>query len=446
MTFDFPVEKIELKIKTSGPCKVVCKFNDEVYDVSAPIEIVGNKIRTHNIMQIDFAKNPIDDSFAVIEYFRINDGDYFDWIKTHDHVIDKDAHPNTEVDTVANNCYFGYQGSTVITINDCQDKLKIAAWTIAKNNFEYVKWPLAGETFRDKNFDNIYCDARFMFVGVGNCKLDKIKDAYQNYTLQQLMYPINLSDSRKHLEDWINSSKRISVHNFDLFKHFTLSTGVIESLQSFINRADRLFLCKKNYEGNGEILEGMDTKVYDLLSDELLPNSSIILEIPCPWYDTNQLLDIIKKAKDLQCKIAVDATWLSVSNENIDLDLLDVDEIYFSMNKGWPVWNLRPAFRWTKEYIHDAQTFNTEICSYPKIPFQVFFMLSKQFNFDYTYDYYIEDADELCETFSLDKTSVLWFTRRKDNLPTTKHIGKHYELEEFVSLVNLLEYKGKYFW
>ena len=73
-------------------------------------------------------------------------------------------------------------------------------------------------------------------------------------------------------------------------------------------------------------------------------------------------------------------------------------------------------------------------------------MLSKQFGFDYTYDYYVEDADEICDTFALDQTSVLWFTTRIDKIPTTKYIGEHYELEEFVSLVNLLEYKGKYFW
>ena len=446
MTFDFPVEKIEFKIQTSGPCKVVCKFNDEVYDNNVPIEITGDKIQTHNLIQIDFAKDPIDDSFAVIEYFRINDGDFFDWIKAKDYIIDRNAHPDVDNDINANNGYFGYQGSLSVWIDDCQDKLKVAAWTIAKNEFELVKWPMRAETFRTKDFDNIYRDAKFMFLGVHNLPMDTIKNVYQNQTVKEFIHPINLAESREMLEQWINNSNRISVDNFQLLPYFTLSTGVHDSLQSFINRAENLFVCKKNFEGNGKILEGSNVKVYDLFTDELIPNSSVILEIPSPWYETKQLLSFIKKAKDLQCKIAVDATWLPMSNETINLSLLDVDELYFSMNKTWPIDNFRPAFRWSKQYIHDVQTFNTDGCAYIKIPFAIFFKLVEQFNIDYIYDYYKKDAEELCSLFSLNKTNILWFTTRKDKTTTDRYVSEYYHLDEFVSLVRLLEFKGKYFW
>ena len=50
-------------------------------------------------------------------------------------------------------------------------------------------------------------------------------------------------------------------------------------------------------------------------------------------------------------KIALDLTWLPISNEKIHLDLDGIDQIFFSMNKTWPIDDLRPAYRWSRNKI-----------------------------------------------------------------------------------------------
>ena len=444
MNFDFPIEKIELNFIHKGTLKIEITFNGKLLDAQLPVVIT--EFDDSNQLKIKFTKqDPADTgSNAILDYFKVNGGNFNDWFKTIKYEVDKPSHPG--VDNLINNGYFGYIGELLIEFDQCKDLLKQAAWLLADKEFEYVKWPMKGDTFRTKDFDTMHRDARFMFVGVHSLKINPITDLYENKTLKELREPIDISTSRIKLEKWLDASSRFKLHNLDTFSHFTLSTGVQESLQSFIFRADNLFVTKKNFEGNGEMLEGKTVKVFDLLTEKIIPQSSVIIEIPAPWYDTKKLMSFIKTAKRQKCKIAIDATWLPVTNEPIDLDLTNVDEFYFSMNKAWPVDNFRPAFRWSRECVHDAQTFATLNCTYPKAGFQIFFQLIDQVEVDWTYNYFNDHANELCKTFNLEKTNILWFTKRQDKINIKKHISEHYHLEEFVSLVKLLQHKKKYFW
>ena len=159
------------------------------------------------------------------------------------------------------------------------------------------------------------------------------------------------------------------------------------------------------------------------------------------------LKDKIRELKQKNCSVALDLTWLSISNDHIDLDLNDVDEIYFSMNKTWPIQDFRPAFRWSKTRVNDAATFQWDHCTYPKISANVFMKLMQSYSLDYVYDKYKPIAKDIMEKFELEPTCVLWFTRHKD----IKHdyenpIWPFYFLDDFVCLRKLLDYHGKYFW
>ena len=131
----------------------------------------------------------------------------------------------------------------------------------------------------------------------------------------------------------------------------------------------------------------------------------------------------------------------------INLDLSGIDQIFFSMNKTWPIHDLRPAFRWSRNKINDKQTFESKWGNYAKVPPNVFLQLIDQFPFDYVYERYNKDTISLCETFDLDRTSVLWFCKHESiTHDENEHISRYYYLDDFVCTRKLLEYKDKYFW
>ena len=184
-----------------------------------------------------------------------------------------------------------------------------------------------------------------------------------------------------------------------------------------------------------------------MLTDELVVGWDVLIELPSPWYNTNMLMEKIKEAKNKDCRVALDLTWMPASNDAIHLDLDLVDQIFLSMNKTWPIHDVRPAFRWSKRRINDSQTFQYEFCSYPKVGANVFMKLLEKFPFDYAYDKYKTPAEQIRRTFDLEPTSVLWFTR--NDLYThdpAEHISRHYYLDDFVCIRKLLDFKGKYFW
>jgi len=444
MKCNFTIEEVNFIFETFGSAEINIKINGkEVNDFLIP----GQYFKSSNSINISLSKlDPSDEkSYATLDGFIINGKDFKDQIKTEQYIIDTSRH-QVKDEKIENNLYFGYIGSLTFELQQDNSLLSKAAWTIADKEFKPVKWPLKGNNFREKNFDTIQRDARFMFAGAHGIHTPEIKNEFDNLQLKNLIEPIDIETKRTELEQWINRSARVSLENMDKFSHFSLSTGVHESLQSFVNRADRLFVTNKKFEGIGEITKGTKTKLFDLLSEEIIPGSSVLVEIPAPWYETQKLSKLIKKAKEKNCQVAIDATWIPMANEEIQIDLTNVDEFYFSMNKAWPIDSLRPAFRWSKEHIHDAQTFATTNCTYAKVGFQVFFRLLEKFPFDMTYDLYKNDTEQLCRLFDLEHTNVLWFTKRKNDPVKKKLISEHYDLEEFVSLVKLLQYKNKYFW
>ena len=286
-----------------------------------------------------------------------------------------------------------------------------------------------------------------MFIGCLAPNTQEINDVINNSNVGELRNPLHTVKDRKKIEDWINDSKRINLQGFEQLEHFTFSQGILDSLNSFILSSEVLYMPKKMYYFHGEILQDKKNTIKDIFNDSILEGSAVLFEFPSPWYSTNEIIDKINEAKDKNCKIALDLTWLPATNELIDLDLNLVDQIFFSMNKTWPIHDLRPAFRWSKQKINDSQTFQYEYCSYPKVAANMFMQLMKQFELDFVYDKYKPSAEQICKTFQLQPTTVLWFTKHHEvKHDANEYISRYYFLDDFICLRKLLDFHGKYFW
>ncbi len=447
MTFDFPINKIELKITKSGSCKLDCIFNGEQLEINTLIVIEKDKIKTKNTLQINFVKDPIDDSFATIDLFRINDGDFLSLMKEQQYNVDKKIHPDVDTDTIPCNAYLGYNGSLALELEDCVDPLKIAGWLLADNEFEHIKYPLREGIYRQKDFQTVSRDAKYMFTGSLAPDNKEINSVINNFDIADLRRPLKFPEDRLRIEDWVNQSGRVFLWGLNDFEQFTYSAGNLDSLTSFVLPNQVVFMPKKMYYYHGELLEDKNVIRLDPWERPITLNANILFEYPSPWYSTAELNKKIQEAKDQNCKIALDLTWLPVATDTINLDLSGIDQIFFSMNKTWPIHDFRPAFRWSRNRINDKQTFETEWGNYAKVPPNVFLNLIDKFSFDYVYETYKEDTLSLCDTFKLDMTSVLWFcTHASVEHDKNEHISKHYFLDEFVCVRKLLEYKDKYFW
>ena len=116
------------------------------------------------------------------------------------------------------------------------------------------------------------------------------------------------------------------------------------------------------------------------------------------------------------------------------------------MNKAWPIHDLRPAFRWSRERINDRQTFDYEIGMYPKTSANMFVKLIDKFGFDHIYETVKDARAEIMKTFKLEPTSVLWFTKHESVKHDNNPIFPGYYMDEFVCLRKLLDFKDKYWW
>ena len=203
----------------------------------------------------------------------------------------------------------------------------------------------------------------------------------------------------------------------------------------------------KMYHMNGELFDETELIRVNPFERPIPLYANVLLEYPSPWYTNEELDNVIKLAKEKQAKIALDLTWLPVATDKIQLDLDGIDQIFFSMNKAWPIHDLRPAFRWSRERINDRQTYDYEIGMYPKTSANIFMKLIDKFSFGYTYNTNKDSVADIMQTFDLEPTSVLWFTKHPSAVHDTKgHISQHYFLDEFVCIQKLLDFKGKYFW
>ena len=94
MDINFPINKIEFKFNIVGKCKLVCMFNGNEVDLSQPV--VLENFEDHNTFFLQFNKYPADDSFAILEYFRVNTSDHLEWFKAHQFSIDRTIHADSD--------------------------------------------------------------------------------------------------------------------------------------------------------------------------------------------------------------------------------------------------------------------------------------------------------------------------------------------------------------
>ena len=443
MELEFPIDRLDIEVQCHGSGIAQIYVNDELFNLT---EINGQKLKKDNVIKIKFSKaDPKDESsYGEIKRFSINGHSFINDIKTIPYTPDKRYHTAKKL---PNNLYLGYIGKMSFTLRQKNDPLSRAGWILANNEFEHVKWPLKHDVYREKSFENLVRDTKYMFTGSLSPNIPDINTEINNMCIGDLRMPLKTDRDRDTIEQWINQSSRIKFDNFSRLPYFTYSNGILDSLNSFVLSSERIYMSEKMYYFHGELLKDKSIQVRNLLTDELVVGSDVLIELPSPWYNTNMLMEKIKEAKNKDCRVALDLTWMPASNDAIHLDLDLVDQIFLSMNKTWPIHDVRPAFRWSKRRINDSQTFQYEFCSYPKVGANVFMKLLEKFPFDYAYDKYKTPAEQIRRTFDLEPTSVLWFTR--NDLYThdpAEHISRHYYLDDFVCIRKLLDFKGKYFW
>ena len=444
MKFDFPIESIEYEFQLRGDCKIDITINERV--VTGNI-IHGHLLKGHNVLKINFTKSdPTDaDSYATLKQFKVNGGDFLDQIKAIEYQVDQTKH-NDVKGMIDNNLYFGYIGTMEIILEQTNDPLRKAAWTLADKEFEFTKWPIKGNKHRNKDFETILRDAKFMYTGSTPPKIKEINDVVNQTKLEDLRGPCP-NDVETKLWDWMCKSQRIKMIGEPL-KNFTFSNGVSDSLESFVRKSNQILMIpEKMYHIHGEVFNDPNLVKLDPFQKPIPLYADVLLEYPSPWYTNDELDNVIKLAKDKKAKIALDLTWLPVATDEIQLNLNGIDQIFFSMNKAWPIHDLRPAFRWSRERINDRQTFDYEIGMYPKTSANMFLKLIDKFSFDYIYETVKDVRAEIMKTFKLEPTSVLWFTKHESAIHDEKgHISKYYFLDEFVCIQKLLDFKGKYWW
>jgi|ETN01SMinimDraft_4_1059930.scaffolds.fasta_scaffold14761_4 hypothetical protein len=444
MHFNFPIEKINFDFEKQGNCDLKIYWND--YEVKNNV-ICDSDIKDKNILKVIFTKNdPADtNSFAKLKSFKINNGDFTAWFCEFDYKIDQTHHKDSR-ELIVNNGYFGYIGSMKININQCNSLLKKAAWTIADRNFLNPKERGRGNLYREKTFNTVYDDARWMYTGSWPPNVKEMVDYVDQFTIKQTKLPVIFESFRKETETWLTKSNRVKLKNFDNFNHFCFDKGILTFINSFLLRYNVIYKPPKIYQFVGEISENKNI-IYKDIFGEIEKNSTVYLEFPSPWYDNNKLLEIIKEAKSKNCYTVVDLIWCPVAQNKIDLDLDLFDEVWFSMNKTWPISHLRPAIRWSKKRINDISTFINKWGYYPKVEANIFLNLIKKYSYDFIFEKYKEDAKSICKTFNLKPTEVLWFTKHESaQHKENNYITKHFFLDDFICIRKLLEHKGEYFW
>jgi len=445
MYLDFPIEEIKFNFVLTGTGSIKIKLNGRFIE---GYTINGTDLNLKNTLSLYFTKDNASDteSFATLTSLNINGGDFSDHIKSMLYQVDKSKHPDAPLE-IQNNLYFGYIGHLTLQIDQTDSLLNKAAWTIANKEFEYIKWPLRGNNYRTKDFATIERDAKYMFTGSLAPDTQEINHIINNTAIGDLRRPLDTDNDREKIERWINRSKRINLQGFEKLEHFTFSQGILDSLNSFITSKEVLYMPSKMYYFHGEVLQDKKIISKDVFYETIDEGSNILFELPSPWYPTEEIMNKIKEAKNKNCKTALDLTWLPATNDPIELDLNLVDQIFFSMNKTWPIHDLRPAFRWSKQRINDAQTFQYDYCSYPKVAANMFMKLIEQVELDFVFEKYKQSADEIRDTFDLSPTTVLWFTKHPSvKHDKNEHISPYYFLDDFVCIRKLLDFKGKYFW
>lgn len=448
INLDFPIEKVSFEFKTVGTGKINLIFNNKNFQNIKKIQFNEKEILKKNQIQIFFSKDDPSDtnSFAILKELKINNGNFTEIFKKLPYYINTAKHKDS-VDSIINNCYYGYIGYLNFEINTNVDLLDEAAWLIAKNSFQNPKENTRGNPYREKNFSNIYNDYKFLYTGCVPPKNKEILDFVNNIKIQDIRLPLDFKTVKTKIENWINKSKRIKIQNFDKLQYFNYGSGTLHFLQSFISRAkDKIFLPQKHFYFLNEMAKGWNCKIHNLF-DTIEPNSFVLFEFPNPWYDNELMLKKIHEAREKKCYIGLDLTWLPVTQIDIDFIAEIADEIFFNMNKTWPINNIRPAWRWSKEVINDTSNHENNWGYYQTLQPNLFLQLLEKFDIDYIYNYYKNNSQKIVNTFDLKETNILWFTTHKKIKHQEKnYINENYFYDEFVCINKLLEEKGKFFW
>ena len=444
MKLKFPIDRIDFDFEMHGDCDITIKINGK----NVPGKVIhGNLLKGQNVLSFDFYKSSPDDtdSYAILSRFDINGGDFLDEIKLIPYHVDKTQHP--EAHDLANNLYFGYIGTMEVLLEQPTDNLSKAGWLIAHNNFENPKENTRGNPYREKNFKEIHEDYKYIFNGCTAPKDRDITSFVHKLTIGDIKDPIDFQQARQNVERWMATSDHMKLRNLDKFGAFNHSGGTVNCLESFISRCkENVYLAPKYYYFIGEICQGQGVGIRNAF-DGIEQKSHVLFEFPSPWYDNETIISKIKEAKDKDCYIGLDLTWAPVATRAFDLDLSIVDEVYFSMNKAWPISEIRPAWRWTKQMINDAIGIQHDWNYYHKIQPNIFFKLIEKFDVDHTKNKYQQNINDICKKFDLEPTEVLWFTRHESTANNEKgYINQHYFLDDFVCIRKLLDHKDEYFW
>ena len=448
MIVDFPIEKIAIKIKCKGTSSIKLVLNEKRFDLEDYFISSADDIKKINHLTLEhYKQNPADkNSYAELEFFKINDHNFTEDLKQAHFLVNKSNHNNAP-ESLPNNGYFGYTGKVNISLEQTSDKLRRAAWLLADEHFETLKENVRGYNPREKTLETITQDAETMFNGCVAPVINEIDEFIGDIKIKDVKNYINFKEARTEIENWIAQSSRLRLKNLDSFKHFTYGAGNVHFLESFLNRTDTVYLADKYYYYLGEVTRHKQVKFKNFF-DGIEENSKVLVEFPNPWHSNEDMMEIVKEARNKNCYVAVDLIWCPIASRKIDLDLSLFDEVYFSMNKAWPLQHIRPAWRWSKEKIYDSSTFQHEWNYVQKPQPNIFLKCIKKFSLDHAFEYWHESCDKIRNIFDLDETEVLWFTKKENfNYEQFKeHTSEHYSIGDFVCIRKLLDHRNEYFW
>ena len=442
------------------------------------------QIKEVNNLKIIFNKDDPSDtsSYAIIKDVSINNTDFTEFFKTLNYTVDQTQHPNTEK-TIKNNCYFGYIGELTWEFNNdiiniqakesynkqLTDNKELSLYKWAKNpqKLEYNKldhaaWLIATKesegiipTYKQQYIENhstynvIKNKARYMYSGI-NPPIDPNMEEYiSKKSIKNLRRPINFPLLQQDVINWVKKSNRITLEGIDQFNYMTFTNGVSEFLYSLITRTKNNFgIIDKTYFYAFDLLDYYNVKRFNPLKN-IKENQTVLIEFPTLHYDNETIQEILKECKSKNCYIAVDLTLLPIIDTKLSINLNDVDEIYMSMTKTWPIYDIRPAVRFSKKVINDhIQHIQNTQMQVSRIGANLFNELINDYSFDYTYIKYKDTSEKIVNFFNLNKTHFLWLTKSSTYSNIKEHLPskKYYNSYDFINISRLIENKDKFFW
>ena len=273
------------------------------------------------------------------------------------------------------------------------------------------------------------------------CPLRPAKDPNINDFINQLNFsdlrqPINPQTLGSDVWRWMNKSKRINLSGFG-HTNITFATGVDNFIDSLILRSDNVGCLSNTYYFEHDICDYYN-KNYYTLDEEIKYGTTVIIELPTPLHNVDNIKDIINKCVERQCYVALDITFLPVCTHDIELDVTRIDEIWFSMNKTWPISDVRPALRFSKKEIKDLHYRSQAKNYHSKISANTLASCMEEFSYDYIIDKYKPIADNILNEYDLEPTNNLWLGK-KDNITWDHMPSKYWNYNNLIGIHRLIE-------